>query len=382
MKYFGYYADDRNNKNVNCAPSAINKMHYISKQIANVEGKTEIISAVSPIQGSQISECYELEQGISVRYFEASYSSYKIISIIKRVLHKARLFNWAYKNINQGEKVIVYHSLGYMRLFKLLKKIKNFSLILEVEEIYADVLNNQKIRKKELEFANLADAYIFPTELLDEFINKEHKPSVIIYGSYQVEKNRNCNIFQENLNNEPDDVIHCVYAGTLDPRKGGAVATAAAAVYLPGNYHVHILGFGSNQQIIDMKSLIKDISKRTKAKITYDGLLTGEDYIRFIQSCDIGLSTQDPTAAFNTTSFPSKILSYLANGLRVVSINIPVIEQSAVGDMLYYYTEQNPEQIANAIKSVNIDGDYDSRGRVSKLASNFEQDLRTLLEDY
>ena len=101
--------------------------------------------------------------------------------------------------------------------------------------------------------------------------------------------------------------------------------------------------------------------------MSYDGLLSGEDYIRFIQSCDIGLSTQNPDAAFNATSFPSKILSYMANGLRVVSIRIPAIEQSAVGDMLIYYDKQTPQEIARAIRAVQMDALYHSRVRIQAL---------------
>ena len=101
--------------------------------------------------------------------------------------------------------------------------------------------------------------------------------------------------------------------------------------------------------------------KSQKAKITYDGLLSGEEYIKFIQSCDIGLSTQNPNGKYNDTSFPSKILSYMANGLRVVSVRIPVVEESGIGKCVCYYDEQTPENIAKAIKSIDFSEEYDSR---------------------
>ena len=129
-----------------------------------------------------------------------------------------------------------------------------------------------------------------------------------------------------------------------------------------------------------MQDTINTIAEKSKAKVTYDGLLTGEDYIRFIQGCDIGLSTQNPDAAFNATSFPSKILSYMANGLRVVSVRIPAIEQSEVGKMLYYYDKQTPEEIAQAIVSVNMKDKYNSRKTIQNLDEKFKVDLRELLE--
>ena len=129
-----------------------------------------------------------------------------------------------------------------------------------------------------------------------------------------------------------------------------------------------------------MKDLISEVSKKSVATVTYDGLLSGEEYIRFIQSCDIGLSTQNPDAAFNATSFPSKILSYMSNGLRVVSIRIPAIEGSAIGKYMYYYDKQTPEEIAKAIMAVDLNDDYNGRQVISKLDAEFSYDIAKLME--
>ena len=177
-----------------------------------------------------------------------------------------------------------------------------------------------------------------------------------------------------------DGKIHCVYAGTLDPRKGGAIASAESALFLNENYHIHILGFGNEKEKAEMLNTIDSISKKSKAKITYDGLLSGEEYIKFIQSCDIGLSTQNPNAKFNDTSFPSKILSYMANGLRVVSVRIPVVEESGIGKCVYYYDEQTPENIAKAIKSIDFSEEYDSRKAIGVLDKAFICNLKTMLK--
>ena len=130
-----------------------------------------------------------------------------------------------------------------------------------------------------------------------------------------------------------------------------------------------------------MLQVIEENSFEEHAKVTYEGLLTGEEYIEFLQACDIGLSTQNPDAQFNNTSFPSKILSYMANGLRVVSIRIPAIEQSAVGDLVAYYDYQSAEEIAKAICKVNIDEKYDSRTRIRNLNEVFKNELREMLEE-
>ena len=129
-----------------------------------------------------------------------------------------------------------------------------------------------------------------------------------------------------------------------------------------------------------MQLQIEKVASKGGATVTYDGLLSGEEYIRFIQSCQIGLSTQMPDAAFNDTSFPSKVLSYMANGLRVVSIRIKALERSNISDLLYYYDENTPEAIAEAVKKVDFSQMYDSRKLIHQMDKKFVRELGELLD--
>ena len=99
-----------------------------------------------------------------------------------------------------------------------------------------------------------------------------------------------------------------------------------------------------------------------------------------MQSCQIGLCTQIPDARYTETSFPSKVLVYLANGLRVLSVRIPAVENSEVGGILYYYDTQSPQEIANAIMNIPMKEDYDSRRLLNQLDKDCERNLKRLLE--
>lgn len=377
MLYLGYYDTAKNaGENRGYVLAATNKMTYICSALNRAGYEVEIVSA----SGTKNNNSYpgkkvQLTEHTSLQLFPTMGTGCKLRRMIKLLAMQWHIFWYLMCSTHRGEPILAYHSLGYTGILWFLKKIKRFRLILEVEEIYADVTGDERARRREMRLFRAADAYLFPTELLDEKLNPQGKPSVIIYGTYQVEEDRKCSFDQPNSQR----LVHCVYAGTFDPRKGGSIA-AAAAEYLPSNYHIHILGFGSEQDTRNMKEEIAEVSKRSKASVTYDGLLSGEEYIRFIQSCDIGFSTQNPDADFNATSFPSKILSYLANGLRVVSIRIPAIEQSAVGDILYYYDEQTPENIAKAVLSIDINSAYDSREFIADLDKKFEADIQSLME--
>ena len=370
--YMAYYNSTNSSERRNTVLSSVNKMNYICEALENNGYNTEIVSASGTTEKKFCkSKKVKLTDKTTLKLFSSLPRLNRIVSVIDRVILKTKLFLYMIKNTNKDSIVMVYHSLGYMSLVKRLKKLKGFKLIIEAEEIYGDVIGDEKTSQKEYEFFKIADAFIFPTELLSEKVNTEKKPEVIIYGTYHIEKELP-KLFS-------DGKIHCVYAGTLDPRKGGAIASAESALFLNENYHIHILGFGNEKEKAEMLNTIDSISKKSKAKITYDGLLSGEEYIKFIQSCDIGLSTQNPNGKYNDTSFPSKILSYMANGLRVVSVRIPVVEESGIGKCVYYYDEQTPENIAKAIKSIDFSEEYDSRKAIGMLDKDFICDLKKML---
>lgn len=369
MKYIAYYDIPENkDENRGYVLSATNKIDYICSVLNKIGEKVDVISASGTLgkkfcKGKKI----DLKNGNTLKLFSSVGRGNKIKNALSAWLLKLNMFFYLLKNTKKGEKIIVYHSLGYYGMIKLLKKLKKINLILEVEEIYADVIGNSKIRNKELEFFKIADAYIFPTVLLNDLINKSGKPFVVIHGTYQVEEDRKVSF--------NDDKIHVVYAGTFDPRKGGVQAAIKSANFLPNNYLVHILGFGNDKDVSAVKMLVEETKN-----VIFEGLLSGEEYIRFLQKCHIGLSTQNPEGVYNDTSFPCKILSYMANGLRVVSVRIPVIDTSAVGEAVYYYEKQTPEEITKAIMSINLNNDYDGKQIINLLDEIFTDDFGRLLE--
>ena len=189
--------------------------------------------------------------------------------------------------LNPCDTVIAYHSLQTADIFYTYKRKKGFKFVLELEEIYQDVVNcGAQKAAWERKVITAADGYILATEALSKEI-PAGRPYIVVNGTYHSEPER------EGCFN--DGKVHCVYAGTFDPTKGGAAA-AAAAEFLPENYHVHILGFGTEEQKKQLQESIASVQKKTKCTLTYDGLKSGEEYIQFLQKCHIGLCTQIPDA--------------------------------------------------------------------------------------
>ena len=78
---------------------------------------------------------------------------------------KAHLYHFLLKSINKEDTLIVYHSLILMNLIKKVKRKKKCNLIIEVEELYSDVKENMELRKKEIDYFQIADKFIVITEL-------------------------------------------------------------------------------------------------------------------------------------------------------------------------------------------------------------------------
>lgn len=371
--YLGYCKYEQiKEENRHTAPASDNKMGYVISALK--EAIDEEFVVVSPAETKSMKfvkgNNHKLEEKVFLKTFPSFSSRNKIIRVLGHLLTKTSLIFYLLKNVHKGDELIVYHSLVFMNVIKFLKKIKKFRLIVEVEELYSDVTENEEQRKREIEYLQIADGYIFITELLRNEINTQ-KPFAISHGTYKSVPD-----FSTRFD---DDKIHVVYAGTFRKAKGGAFTAIPVAEYLDENYVLEILGSGSEEEIEQVKQEIKEVSTKTKCKVNYVGFKSGDDFNSYIQKCHIGLSTQQSNAKFNATSFPSKVLMYMSNGLRVVSVRIPAIETSDVSEYIYYYDNQSAEEIADVIKSVSFEDSYDSREILDDLNENFVKQLKALL---
>ena len=373
IKCFAFYdtLDSRDERMNN--PAAFTKSSYIFECFQALGYKVDILSA-SGVVGKKGAKGRKrtIGDGMSLRTLTSFGRGSRLKNAITRIPFMVNMFFKLLFFVKKGDMLWVYHSLPLMKYVKFLKKVKKFKLISEVEEIYGDVLKSQKTINRELDYFKCADAYIFCTGLLSKPANPLGKPEAVSHGSYKV--------IPEMSGSFEDDKIHVVYAGTLCTEKGGVYSAVSSGLFLDSRYHLHILGSGTDSEVKRVKALIKSVSEKSECKVTYDGAFYGKKYYEFLQKCHIGLSTQNPYEPFNNSSFPSKVLVYMANGLRVVSVRIPAIEQSAVGEYMCFYDNPDPEKIAGTIKSVDLNSGYDGRKIIERIHEDFLEDLKVLLD--
>lgn len=376
--YIGYYSDPDLSAKRQTAPAAVTKMDYIIYASLQTGRRVKLFSASGVEDRSSFFSIYSSYNksinGIDVSFPFYACSKFRALRVIFRwlsqIIYYIRILHYLKKS---HDIPIVYHSLGLVNLLGLFK-LFNIEYVLEIEEIYSDVIINVKdrLRRREINCFRYAKKYILSTDLLRDKLQLNKADCIVCNGTYKVEPDRG-SFFS-------DEKIHCIYAGTFDPRKGGATAAIKAALFLTKAYHMHICGFGMTNEVDEVQRLVGEVQSQTCATISYEGCIHGDEYISFLQSCHIGLNTHNPNAAFNATSFPSKILTYLANGLAVVSIRIPAIEQSEVGKYLFYYERQTPQEIAAAIMSVP-QTHKDNRFVIENLNKSFVNGLNAMLDE-
>lgn len=370
--YYLIHFDNKTNRNV--TPSAITKGKYVASALASCSSEVEIVSLAYPTKDSQDEVYYQVSENVICHLFKGKYSNNRIIRYLNHKLYDKKIRKYLKQNVKKDDIVVVYHSLANMKLVKYIKKNITDKIVYEVEEIYGDVINDEKAKIKELKAFKNASSYIFSNDYLNSIINTKQLPYVTCYGTYEIPT-----LYKEAFN---DNLIHCLYAGTLAQNKG-ALNAINVAKHLPNNYLIHILGFGSEKDIADIKNAVNEVNNSYgTTKVIYEGLKLNEEYLKFIQKCQIGLCTQNIDAAFNTTSFPSKILSYMSNGLEVVGVNIAAIKNSKVGQYIQFYNVPDEKEIANAILNINLNNKTNNVDVVKELDKEFKEDLKDMLVKY
>ena len=371
MKYIVTYKIPVENKEKRYyALSSVDKADYICSCINRCGEKVEIISPSESLINESYRERRDVVNDDKIVITSPSPRGGSLIKNKWATLYtQIWLLFYLIKNCKKGERIFVYHKVMNVPTLIIAIYLKRLKVVLEVEEIFSQ-LNTSKWREKlEWQIFSKADSYIFASFQLQEIINKKNKPYVIANGKYEVAP-----IIAQPSN---DGKIHLVYAGLIADGKV-AFKSAGMAQFLSDKYHVHIIGYGQEEDVKKLKEYINDLSKLGKAIVTYDGLKRGYDYDSFLQRCHFGLCPISSDKKFQNACFPSKVTSYLANGLRVVVTENEVIRSSAYGSIVIFSKDDSSFEMAKAVMYAD-DIFVDTRETIKELDRQFVESLRKLL---
>lgn len=153
------------------------------------------------------------------------------------------------------------------------------------------------------------------------------------------------------------------YVGVIGQQEGMDLLVAAADHLIRklgyADVHFLIVGFGP-----ELPNVEADVARRgLGAHFTFTGPLYGEDLLRALNSCDIGVSP-DPKNAMNDISTMNKVMEYMTLEKPVVQFDLKEGRASA-GEASLYARANEPEDFAAKIAA--LIGDPEARARMGRI---------------
>lgn len=354
MKYIcEYQIPGANSEERYFALSACDKAKYVHSVLNRLGYDVEIVSPsyakrCSRSRVDKVSEHVILYSGFSLGWND------NVTKVISRASAMLWLLYFLLFKCKRKETIMIYHGVQNIPIYIIAKKIKRFKYILEVEELYSSLSLSSVSCRLWLEktMIRLADSFIFASQQLECKCNVYNKPFVIDTGSYFVP-----DVKSEKIN---DGRIHLVYAGLIEKDKV-AFKSANLARFLDARYVIHIIGYGNDADINALEMLINELNLECKCLVSYDGLKRGDDYESFLQSCHIGICPLLKNIDYQMACFPSKITSYLSNGLLVVTTENEVLRTSVYMEYLYFVKDDSPESFAHTVTHIDVTKGQDAR---------------------
>jgi len=379
IKFITYYSDFNNPINrTNTAPAT--EVSKFIVELLNECGYGVDIIAPNIIKERDNSKLYKtqkynLDENNTIIY-PWGFGLKKKLGRINALISLLWLFFYVLFHVKNNELCFVYHAYLIIPVIKALIKIKKIKVFMWVGELYTnytDYKNKKFTIEFEKQYLSKVDSFIFSSYAIEKVVNVNKVPYLVFPGTLHYEE------FEPS--NFGDGKIHIVYAGNLNKNKG-AWETVDCAKFLDENYHIHILGHDSKAVVDPLKEYIEEVNKKSKASVTYDGFMSGEEFYSFLQKCHVGSAFQNQSKEYNYASFPSKVQLYMGNGLRVISPRIKVIEDSDYGKYIYFTDTQSPEEFANIIKNMDWDDGYNGVEIIKQFHERAKNELNSILKDH
>jgi len=164
----------------------------------------------------------------------------------------------------------------------------------------------------------------------------------------------------------PDAKI-AVYAGGISPQRH-LEDIIAALVFLPPNYVIAIVGFGSEDYKSSLGSLAAQLGVSDRMIIL--PAVKWSDLPAYIKSADCAFAFYEKNSLNNFYCSPSKLFDALMAGLPVVGSDNPlIVEVLHENDLGACVAEVSPRSIADAVESILSRSDLsDMKARAATLA--------------
>lgn len=268
----------------------------------------------------------------------------KLDGLIKRIM----LLWYLLFVIRKFDSVVLYHSYPFTKFISKFKYLLRYKITIEVEEFYGySATADRPWVEDEVKTVSKMDNFICVNEGIPKLLGLKRNQYVVNYGVGKIPP--------RNAERRKDGKIHIVYAGTIETFKLGAVTAVDTAPYLTDNYVIHIIGFGTDENIQRLKEHIDEINSQCGSKrVEYNGYYSGEELDKFLFGCHIGLSSNVMRPNFANNTFPSKVITYMCHDLSVVLGYADVFYDVPISKGWTFYHEFSPQVIAETIMATEV----------------------------
>lgn len=377
--YIAQYADVRKDvERYEFSPAGVAKMDYFLYCLKEMGIDTSVFSlCLSRKNLLQARQCGVTALGQPILFAFTFKPASKLITFIGlRVLQLQLFLRLLFSK--KDEVFLVYHERFYSPAIRLACRLRKLNVVIDVEEIYSiHAQLSPQIIQEEIDYLKSFNRHILANIHLAEELEVADGQYVVCNGVYApIQATRKT---AKNGNR-----IGVLYAGTFNKAKGGAQAAIEAIKHLDEHFKLYVCGFGTDKETTEIKDAIDDInSSKGYEAISYEGFVpnTSERYAELLETCDIGLSTQNNAGKYNATSFPSKIFEYIRHGLKVVSTVIPGAENLPVSKYITFIHSNSPEDISEGITSATHIEELDRKDSLLSMHHSFKKDLSKLMFD-
>lgn len=375
IHYLCFYAEK--NSDYNFFPSAIPKIEYLV-EVLKLDFSVQIVSCVKLSKfGFKKSTKKIIDDQESHFYFSTFNTRFSFFNKLEILFRWFQIICYVFFKIRKGEKLLIYHSLFYYKLFQVLIRLTKVETILQVEELYHAVTPGLlHLEAEENKYISKFRKLLLVSDLLETKFKKNNNLTIVCYGDYR-------SLESSSLKKQASSglgTINIVYAGVIESSRNAVFFALEVIKLLPINYCLNIAGFGNKEDEEKLLSEMNIINQKEE-RVKYLGYLTGSAYSNLLFNCDIGLSChqyKDHELISADNSFPSKIIVYLKHNLVIVSNKINCVVNSEIGQYITFFNS-TPIDAAEAIVKLESNKNLDLV--ISKLDYEFKKSFVTFLND-
>ena len=201
------------------------------------------------------------------------------------------------------------------------------------------------------------DAFLFLTEAMNEVVNRNNKPYIVIEGHSDIEMRKRENSLE---NKAVPNVI--MYAGGVSKIYGLEMLVNAFRKINPDNWELHIYGKG------DYDDELRQISEQDK-KVKFFGIAPNSEIVKKQLRATLLVNPRPTHEDYVKYSFPSKTLECMVSGTPLITTDLPGMPKDYY-DYVYIFDKETEEGFAETLGQITA---YDKieLHRKGSLAKNF-----------